>query len=186
MVEDVRVIKNKRVIENAMIHLLEKKDFSKITIQDICQTALVSRSTFYAHYLDKYDLLEKIVDKYYSILRKLISNRFSTDEMINLENIFLLLSQTYSKYSEVLNILMKVHVPGSDFRAKIEKTLFSYCFQFLESTPKQYKMPNDLIAQLYVSNVVTIIDWTLSHDIDEKIIENLNILQAQFFQLIQE
>ena len=46
MAEDVRIIKNKRVIENAMILLLQRKEFSKITIQDICQEALVSRYNF--------------------------------------------------------------------------------------------------------------------------------------------
>lgn len=118
MAEDVRIIKNKRVIENAMILLLQRKEFSKITIQDICQEALVSRSTFYAHYLDKYDLLEKIVDKYFSVLQELIASRFSTVELINIDAIFLLLSQTYSQYKEILSVLMKVHVPGSDFREK--------------------------------------------------------------------
>ena len=88
MAEDVRIIKNKRVIENAMILLLQRKEFSKITIQDICQEALVSRSTFYAHYLDKYDLLEKIVDKYFSVLQELIASRFSTVELINIDAIF--------------------------------------------------------------------------------------------------
>ena len=51
MAEDVRIIKNKRVIENAMILLLQRKEFSKITIQDICQEALVSRSTFYCRFV---------------------------------------------------------------------------------------------------------------------------------------
>lgn len=76
MAEDVRIIKNKRVIENAMILLLQRKEFSKITIQDICQEALVSRSTFYAHYLDKYDLLEKIVDKYFRCYKSLLQVDF--------------------------------------------------------------------------------------------------------------
>lgn len=186
MAEDVRIIKNKRVIENAMILLLQRKEFSKITIQDICQEALVSRSTFYAHYLDKYDLLEKIVDKYFSMLQELIASRFSTVELINIDAIFLLLSQTYSQYKEILSVLMKVHVPGSDFREKIENTLFSYCIQFLEATSKQYKMPNELIAKLYVANVITIIDWTLEKGIDEKIIESLSRLQSTVFHLIEK
>lgn len=186
MAEDVRIIKNKRVIENAMILLLQRKEFSKITIQDICQEALVSRSTFYAHYLDKYDLLEKIVDKYFSMLQELIASRFSTVELINIDAIFLLLSQTYSQYKEILSVLMKVHVPGSDFREKIENTLFSYCIQFLEATSKQHKMPNKLMAKLYVANVITIIDWTLEQGIDEKIIESLSMLQSTFFHLIEK
>ena len=118
MAEDVRIIKNKRVIENAIILLLQRKEFSKITIQDICQEALVSRSTFYAHYLDKYDLLEKIVDKYFSVLQELIASRFSTVELINIDAIFLLLSQRADARHFPCN--------GSDLPFRFFRIYFSY------------------------------------------------------------
>jgi AcrR family transcriptional regulator len=40
-----------------MQELLERKSFQKITVNDICQDAMVSRSTFYLHFEDKYQLL---------------------------------------------------------------------------------------------------------------------------------
>ena len=42
---------------NAFVTLLETKEFADITIMDICKTAGVNRSTFYAHYENTYDLL---------------------------------------------------------------------------------------------------------------------------------
>ncbi len=59
--EDLRVIKTKQGIVNALMELLEKKTWDKISIKDICENALISRSTFYAHFKDKYDLLEYVV-----------------------------------------------------------------------------------------------------------------------------
>lgn len=53
---DLRVIKTKRALVTALLDLLKSKPFTKITVNDICIQALVSRSAFYAHYLDKYDL----------------------------------------------------------------------------------------------------------------------------------
>lgn len=47
-------------------------------------------------------------------------------------------------------------------------------------------MPNELIAKLYVANVITIIDWTLEKGIDEKIIESLSRLQSTVFHLIEK
>lgn len=38
----------------------EKKPVSKITVREICEIAGINRSTFYAHYLDVYDLFEKV------------------------------------------------------------------------------------------------------------------------------
>lgn len=57
MKQDLRVIKTKLALRHAMIDLLAKKPFRKITISDITQAAMTSRATFYAHFVDKYDLL---------------------------------------------------------------------------------------------------------------------------------
>lgn len=55
---DIRITKTQRALSIAMLSLLEKNSFQKITVNDICQEALVSRSTFYAHFVDKYMLLQ--------------------------------------------------------------------------------------------------------------------------------
>ena len=61
-------------MDEALITLLEKKDFEYITIKEICDTAEVNRSTFYLHYENTSDLLKEttryIIDKhlaYYEI-----------------------------------------------------------------------------------------------------------------------
>lgn len=46
-------------MDKAFLELLEKKDFSYITVKEICQTAGVNRSTFYLHYETIADLLEE-------------------------------------------------------------------------------------------------------------------------------
>jgi AcrR family transcriptional regulator len=42
------------------LELMERFPFEKITVRKICETAEVNRSTFYAHFIDIYDLLGKI------------------------------------------------------------------------------------------------------------------------------
>ena len=39
---------------------VEGMDFEKISVTNITQMAKISRSTFYLHYEDKYDLLDKM------------------------------------------------------------------------------------------------------------------------------
>ena len=76
-----------RKMDEALITLLEKKDFAYITIKEICDTAGVNRSTFYLHYENTADLLKEttryILDKhfsYYSVDTKGISERFENCE----------------------------------------------------------------------------------------------------------
>lgn len=73
--KDVGIYKTLRDIRQAFFQLLESDGFRKITIGKICEVALVSRSTFYSHYQDKYDLLEKLVDEYSALFNQLAKQR---------------------------------------------------------------------------------------------------------------
>ena len=55
--QDIRITKTRIALSRTLLELLEKKSFQKITVNDICQSALVSRSTFYMHFEDKYQLM---------------------------------------------------------------------------------------------------------------------------------
>lgn len=53
---DLRVLRTRKAIEQALISLLGRLPLEKITVQDICQEALVNKGTFYRHYHDKYEV----------------------------------------------------------------------------------------------------------------------------------
>jgi len=55
---DPRVKRTRALIEQAFNGLLEEKGFQSISVQDITERAEINRSTFYAHFVDKYALLE--------------------------------------------------------------------------------------------------------------------------------
>ena len=78
-------------MDEALISLLDKKDFEYITIKEICDTAGINRSTFYLHYENTFDLLQEttryILDKhlaYYSSDTKGITERFVNCELRDL------------------------------------------------------------------------------------------------------
>lgn len=54
-----RYIKTEEEIDCALNSLLKKKLMRNITVQDICNEAKIHRTTFYGHYLDIFDLIEK-------------------------------------------------------------------------------------------------------------------------------
>jgi AcrR family transcriptional regulator len=56
--EDPRVIRTRQLIRQAFIDLFHEKSFEEITIQEIADRATINRVTFYAHFQDKYALLE--------------------------------------------------------------------------------------------------------------------------------
>src|ERR1700753_2571945 len=66
-IEDLRVRRTRKLLQKAFIELTVEKGFTALTVRDITQRAEVNRSTFYRHYLDKYDLLEHYMDEMYKL-----------------------------------------------------------------------------------------------------------------------
>ena len=58
---DPRIRRTRGLLQDALKRLLEEKEFDKITIQDITEAATLNRATFYAHYPDKFALLEELI-----------------------------------------------------------------------------------------------------------------------------
>ncbi|WP_312094901.1 TetR/AcrR family transcriptional regulator [Niallia sp.] len=59
---DRRVKKSKKALKNALITLMDQKDFKDISITNIVELADVNRGTFYRHYQYKEDLLEDLTN----------------------------------------------------------------------------------------------------------------------------
>jgi AcrR family transcriptional regulator len=61
--EDVRIQRSRAALQQALFALSVEKGFAAVTVRDLTQRARVNRSTFYRHYLDKYDLLNQYFDQ---------------------------------------------------------------------------------------------------------------------------
>lgn len=71
--------RTKKAIIVAMISLLEKKPFDKVTVGDICNEAQINHSTFYRYFNDKFALLHAVFEY---LLDELISETNSTETII--------------------------------------------------------------------------------------------------------
>ena len=58
---DPRIRRTRQLLQDALRKLLEQKGFDDITVQDITEAATLNRATFYAHYPDKFALLEELI-----------------------------------------------------------------------------------------------------------------------------
>ncbi|WKA60216.1 TetR/AcrR family transcriptional regulator [Planococcus shenhongbingii] len=64
---DPRVLRTRRVIMDSFIDLSGEKEFKDITVKDITSKAMINRATFYYHFEDIYDLLEKALLEVWSV-----------------------------------------------------------------------------------------------------------------------
>jgi len=59
--KDLRVMKTRKIIMDSFVKLSGVKEFKDITVKDITTEAMINRATFYYHFKDIYDLLEKVL-----------------------------------------------------------------------------------------------------------------------------
>jgi AcrR family transcriptional regulator len=55
---DPRVLRTRKLLQQALVKLMKEKQFDTISVQDIAESATINRATFYDHYPDKFALLE--------------------------------------------------------------------------------------------------------------------------------
>jgi len=68
---DPRIRRTRRLLQESLRKLLDKKPFDEISVQDIAEEATVNRATFYDHYRDKFALLESMVgERFHELLRE--------------------------------------------------------------------------------------------------------------------
>jgi AcrR family transcriptional regulator len=61
--ESRSVRRTRKALQNSLIELMKDHSILRISVKEICDTADVGRSTFYAHYKDQYELLRELEDQ---------------------------------------------------------------------------------------------------------------------------
>lgn len=73
--QDRRSQRTRRLVSSAMMELLLEKSYGAITVQNLLDRAGVGRSTFYAHYFDKEDVLASIAEQMLETFGQQLSQR---------------------------------------------------------------------------------------------------------------
>ncbi|MCH5193319.1 MAG: TetR/AcrR family transcriptional regulator [Oscillospiraceae bacterium] len=71
---DNRIEKTRQSIAKAFVELRSHKPLERITVKELCELAQINKSTFYCHYVDIYDLSEKVEQHIVSDIMKDLDN----------------------------------------------------------------------------------------------------------------
>ncbi|MDR2448144.1 MAG: TetR/AcrR family transcriptional regulator [Treponema sp.] len=77
----------KKALRDSLIELMKSKSIVRITVKELCDRADISRSTFYAHYNNQYDLLKQIEEgtiAYFEDILKRFDKKRSAREIIQM------------------------------------------------------------------------------------------------------
>lgn len=170
MVYEKKITKTQKKFEESLLKLMETKKFEAITVNDITELANFNRSTFYRHYFDKYELLEKIEDNILNdvlthqsniinnINKNEITKDFKLTDYVNTDKNFFIV---YKKHLNEIKILLGYNGSNS-FRKKLRLTMidiFKRTFNLANFNASNQEI--ELLFQFLVGSFISILDyWT--------------------------
>lgn len=110
---DIRIKRTKKMLEDALLELMEEKPVEKITPTELCRKATVNRNTFYTHYSSVTQLYEGIENKLIDSVDESLNESKSTIEAITI------ICRMLKSHKELANMLFSKH-----FSSKIMKRVF--------------------------------------------------------------
>lgn len=171
---DIRQFKTNQNIQEALIKLMDTIDFDQITVDNICKSALTSRSTFYLHYQDKYDLINQIIDDEIEHFESVIKLRI--DGLMSRE-IEETITDFYNDMQDrrlTIQVLFKTHNQQFHLKEIFKNTLYNYWLNYLGQ--QTHVVPNQLLASFSTSIVFDTLIWTFEHGKDTDVfnfVENI-------------
>ena len=147
---DPRSKRTRRLLQDALTDLMKKKKFHEISVQDITAHAEINRATFYAHYMDKYELLNaKIRDSFQSLL----DERLPENPTFTIDNLRIL-ALTAHQYLAGFAGHCATAIPNSDdglVVQQVQRQMQAVIYKWLEQIPARPASPCIEITAMVVS-----------------------------------
>jgi AcrR family transcriptional regulator len=168
---DRRINRTRLIITEALISLISEKGFTKISVKDITDRANINRSTFYSHYQDKYDLLDKIIEEKLLTLAKLLSEEKSqyTSYESNLDvpdPFFGVLFEHLAEHEKFYRIMFTKMEP-SIFIFKMLEVIRESCYTRISNMRMEQKLvvPLDILLDYISSSIIGVVSKWLENNV---------------------
>ena len=176
------------LMDEALILLLEKKEYSFITVKEICEKAGVNRSTFYLHYETIDDLLSECIEYVGNKINKKFSNKVINKQVIKnskLEDLLLITPEYLLPYLEFLKENKAIYkIAYSQPNVFKEQYVVNHLHKnIFEPILNRFLVPKNeqkYIMSFYLSGMgALMIEW-IKNDCKEDIQTIINILMKCF------
>lgn len=185
---DLRVKRTDKLILDTFMNLLKEKSFDDIRISDICNGAMIHRTTFYKHFEDKYNLLsyalKNIINGFEIKSLDFYNNTVSRKFYINLFKSFLQHIENNRKIYLVGLRNLKSDFLINNFKRIIVRSI-KYRLEDNNKHGANFTIPIPVLAELYYATMIGLGIWWLQNDADISIDETISYLDLALTNIIE-
>ena len=160
--DDRRSRRSQRLIVDALLVLMLEKRFDRITVQEILDRADVGRTTFYAQFRNKEDVLELVLERVFDQLhdQQLASRGEPADQLLASRELFRHVQETHSLYPALVRGL----APDPHYQAVQRSLRDAVTRQLaLADNSRDLAVPPELIAEYLAGAFLTLVHWWLDN-----------------------
>ncbi len=184
---DLRIVRTIESIKEAFVALIEEKGFESITVKDITTTAKINRGTFYAHYQDKYDLMNRCQEEFMlemsniakQNIAKLVASINTNNSILQPLEIAVLIFEFLERNRKFIKAILG---PNGDlsFQTKLKNFMWKTLFESTENPIKQVNLlvPGEYLVSYIASAHIGVIQQWLLEDRKETPQEMAQILST--------
>jgi AcrR family transcriptional regulator len=161
---DRRSQRTYRLVSVALAELMLEKPYDEILVQDILDRAGIGRTTFYAHYFDKADVLDNMIAQLLETYTEQIAHRDAPERIVPSLELF---RHIYERHQhQQLQAIMRGHAGEQLWEAMqtalcnaIEPALVGHC-----ANDGPLSIPLPVVSQYLAGAFLTLLKWWLSAD----------------------
>jgi len=161
---DPRVKRTRRLLRDALVSLILKKDFASITIKEVTERAEVAYITFYRHYESLDQLLMEVLDEGLAELMTHIETLAKQSDTSALETEGRLIFEYIEQKADLFRILLKSQ-SVTRVRRKVVRNIAAI---FQKSCVPLERLGNQVTINIASNHIATsllsLIEWWLEND----------------------
>ena len=171
--EDLRIEKTLKAIQEALCKILGCHSFRRVTVNGLCEEAQISRTTFYTHFKDKYDLLEFCLA---NISEKIKRNIDDCSDYIRIEKI---INQLILENKQVISNVVK------NANDETMDLLYASMLSLLNIADKkgddEQLSPQDIIlSNFFAGGMMKFLLW----QVENKFPQDFQLINPHFFSMV--
>ncbi|QBD74851.1 TetR/AcrR family transcriptional regulator [Ktedonosporobacter rubrisoli] len=164
--EDLRVRRTHKLLWEALMALMSERNFDSISVKDICDRAMVHRTTFYKHYEDKYDLLISGMRLMHQSLMKETHLPLNEEAVDLPAQRFLSIFIHVAEHTQFYKLMLCGNGVGT-FYTLLRGYLAELCVEKLkrlQRNDKNFEVPIPITAQYWAGAIISLVAWWLEND----------------------
>ena len=161
---DLRIYKTYKALHDAFTEILEHKSFEELTINELCDKAMIRRATFYKHFTDKYEYFNFYLSELRESFKEQVSTKTDISDPVAYSTQMLHEMLLFGrKHKKILDRMKYSNRMSFLYQSLLEQISLELRYVFISAQKKKPTPELELIISFYAGGLINAVFWWLNN-----------------------